>query len=212
MEIRRKFRRIFWGLLLQPVQYRGLDTFFLLLAALFAKSAHKQVCQPRMAVYDKVDIPVFTPGIGILLDGDRFCPVFIAGRNPSVVFFLLNGVGENVHSPLYTKGIFDFCNRSLSVQTVAAVMVTDSIFNGLLAGHIRFIGSPVLLQLPMLTCIGSGLAIQGCFSERTVLTSEVSGTFLCQNKTGTRNLSSTNSALSLYLLNIAVQSYPIAFG
>ena len=111
MAIRRKFRRIFWGLLLQPVQYRGLDTFFLLLAALFAKSAHKQVCQPRMAVYDKVDIPVFTPGIGILLDGDRFCPVFIAGRNPSVVFFLLNGVGENVHSPLYTKGIFDFCNR-----------------------------------------------------------------------------------------------------
>ena len=122
-----------------------------------------------MTVHDKIDVPVSAPGIGIFLDGDRFRPILIAGRNPSVMIFLLNGVGEDVHGSLRSKGSHNFCNRSLSVQTVATVMVTDGIFNSLFAGHIRFIGSPVLFQLPMLMCIGSGLRIHRHFSEHASL-------------------------------------------
>ncbi len=75
-------------------------SFLLFLTVFLTDGAEKQISQSRMAVHNKLAVSVCTPGVGILLDGNGFCPFLIARRKPCVPVFLLDGIRKNKKSPV----------------------------------------------------------------------------------------------------------------
>ena len=121
-------------------------SFLLFLTVFLTDGAEKQIGQSRMAVYYKAGVSVRTPCVGIFLDGNGFRPCFIAGRNPPVPIFLLDGIGKDIQRPVQSKSLHYLC-RCLTVQRVSIVMLPDRRFDSFLAGGIGSVGCPVLFQL-----------------------------------------------------------------
>lgn len=133
-------------------------SFLLFLTVFLTDGAEKQISQSRMAVHNKLAVPVRTTCVWIFLDGDGFRPFLIARRKPCIPVFLLDSICEDIQRPVQTESLYNLCCR-LTVQLIVVIMLPDCRFNGLLAGNVGSVGCPVLLQLPMLLGIAGRIRI-----------------------------------------------------
>ena len=102
-------------------------------------------------------------GIGVVV-GDGLCPFLVAGRVAPIPVLELDGVGKDQHDPVHAVGL-DHALGGIVTEIHPVEVFPHRSFNGLLALEIGVVGGPVLLQLPMLFRIGSGVRVNGGFPQ-----------------------------------------------
>ena len=120
---------------------------------------HKQVDDTGMAaVHDKLFVAVIPPSIQVLKDGNRPGPRLVALGNPPVPLFMPDRIGKDVKHPLIAE-LLHHLGDGFPAQAVVPVVLRNRGLYGLLAGNVGLAGGPVLLQLPVLMGIASGIAV-----------------------------------------------------
>ena len=110
------------------------------------------------AVHDKLFVAVIPPGVRVLKDGNSPGPRLVALGNPPVPLFMPDRIGKDVKYPLIAE-LLHHLGDGFPVQVVVPVMPRNRGLYGLLAGNVGLAGGPVLLRLPVLMGIASGIAV-----------------------------------------------------